>query len=432
MNIAMISEHASPAALLGGVDAGGQNVYVDEIARVLASMGHRVDVFTRREHATSPTVRPWGQRVRIVELAAGPASPIGKDEIWPYMPALRDQLLRFMHTHRVRYDLTHGNFWMSGWVAAELRRRRSIPAVQLFHAFGTTKRQHQSEQDTSPRDRIAVERRVVGSVDRIIATCPDEIQQLERHYGALPDRIAMIPLGVDAELFRPIDRSLARQRIGFGLEPDDRVLVYVGRLVERKDVRNVVRALAHTRLPDEPQPKLLIVGGDSASPDPRQTPEIGELLRVAAESGVSDRVIFAGRRERSELPFFYGASDAMVTTPWYEPFGLTPLEAMACARPVIGSQVGGLTFSIGHESSGLLVPPKDPDALAGAISLLLSDSGMAERMGRGGWKRVHRHFTWHAVAEQTAALYADVLDRPNPIRRPLIETGVEQLWRNLA
>ena len=432
MNIALISEHASPAALLGGADAGGQNVYVDEVARALAALGNQVDVFTRKECADLPEIQPWNDGVRIVNLHAGPPHPIGKDDIWTYMPSMRDQFVRFMHRHDVRYDLTHGNFWMSGWVAAELRRRRSIPAVQLFHALGVTKRRHQAELDTSPTERIVVERQVIGAVDRVIATCPDEARLLEDHYGTSPDKIAMVPLGVDSRLFRPIDRDLARRRIGLGLEPDDRVLVYVGRLVPRKDVRNVIRALAHLRLPQSETLKLLVVGGETAEPDPERTPEIGELLRVASDAGVADRVVFAGKRNRDDLPYYYAAGDLMVTTPWYEPFGLTPLEAMACARPVIGSNVGGLSFTVEHGRSGLLVPPKNPEALATALATLLGDRELASSMGQQGWTRVQRHFTWQTVAQRTAAVYADVLERVGPSRRATMNTGDEQPWRHMA
>lgn len=411
MRIALISEHASPAALLGGEDAGGQNVYVDEISRALAALGFQVDVFSRRDSEDQPEVHQWAEGVRIINITAGPARAIKKDEIWPYIPALRDQLLRFALRDGVRYDLVHGNFWMSGWVAAELRKRRRIPAVQLFHALGTTKRLHQGATDTSPDDRIEVERAIMRDIDRIIATCPDEVRQLTRDYGANPDRIAMIPLGVDATHFQPLDRDLARRRIDLGLTPDDRVIVYIGRMVPRKGIRNIVRALARLAEQfDHPwasHVKLLIVGGETESPDPLATPEIGELQRLSADLGVAERVILTGKRPRIDLPAYYAAGDVAVTTPWYEPFGLTPLEAMACARPVIGSHVGGISYTVRHGDTGCLVPPENPDVLATALAHLLGDAGVARRMGEAGRLRVERSFTWETVARRTADLYLE-------------------------
>ncbi len=408
--IALISEHASPAALLGGVDAGGQNVYVDEIARALADLGFDVDVITRRDSESAPEIQPWADGVRILNLAAGPVCPMPKDEMWSHMPAMRDQLIRFAVRHNLKYDLVHGNFWMSGWVASELRVRRHIPAVQLFHALGVTKRLHQGRDDTSPDERIDIERGVIRKVDRVIATCPDELNQLVSHYQAPRPRVTMIPLGVDAATFRPVDKLAARARIGFGLGPDDRVIAYVGRIVPRKGIRTIVHALAQLTRNGEDDIKLLIVGGETEVPDPIATPEIGELQRLAEKLGMSKHVIIAGKRAQHELADYYGAADVMVTTPWYEPFGLTPLEGMACGRPVIGSNVGGIAFTVEPGKTGLLVPPEDPAALARELQYVLGNRQLAIQMGERGRQRIEREFTWNVVARRTADLYADVLE----------------------
>jgi glycosyltransferase involved in cell wall biosynthesis len=413
MRVAFISEHASPAALLGGEDAGGQNVYVDEVARGLGRLGLRVDVFTRWDCADAASVIQWAPRVRIVNLPVGPPRLVPKDELWPLMPAFRDELIRFAIRDGVRYDVIHGNFWMSGWVATELRRALGIPAVQLFHALGLTKRRHQGSADSSPPERIGVERAIVRAVDRVIASCPSERRELIEEYGASPGRVEMVPLGVDTALFRPLDRREARRRLGLGLTDDDPVLVYVGRLLQRKDVRSVVEASALLAKGEElggRQTKLLVVGGESRLPDPIATPEIGELQRLAATLGVTDRVIFTGKRDREELSDYYNAGDVMVTTPWYEPFGLTPLEAMACGVPVVGADVGGIAFTVLHGETGLLVPPRSPAALAAALRGLLANPERRARLGAAGRRRVEAEFSWRVVAERTAALYAAVCE----------------------
>jgi D-inositol-3-phosphate glycosyltransferase len=414
--VALLSEHASPLALRGSVDAGGQNTYVDEVSRGLAHQGWSVDVFTRRDDANTPEVVSMAPAVRVVHIPAGPARFLFKDELWPLMPAFRDGITRFASREGLRYDVLHGNFWMSGWVAAELRRQWSIPAVQIFHATGLTKRRHQGPADTSPDGRVAVERAVIAGVDRIIAQCPEEQRELVEDYGADPARIAVIPSGVDTRIYRPVARDEARRRIG--LATSGPVVVYVGRMVPRKDVRNVVRALAHYAATyesgsDEPV-VLLLVGGETREPDPRATPEIGELQRLAAELGVSDRLCFAGKRQAEEIRYYYAAGDVVVTTPWYEPFGLTPLEGQACGRPVIGSAVGGITSTIADGVTGLLVPPRDPAALAAALHRLLCDPVLCERMGRAARARVEREFTWPLVAARTAALYNELLATRGP------------------
>ena len=429
LRIAFFSEHASPVALLGSEDAGGQNVYVDEVSRNLARLGHRVDVFTRRDSADAPEVVDWAPGVRVVNLTAGPAEFLLKDNLWPLMPAFRDAFLRFMLRDGARYDTVHGNFWMSGWVAAELRRRLGLPAVQIFHAMGMTKRRHQGAADTSPDGRIEVERGVIQGVDRLIAQCPAEASELIDDYGADRDKVVVIPSAVNIERYRPLPRDEARRRIG--LATDDPVVVYVGRMLPRKDVRNLVRAVGllaqYTDLPV----KLLLVGGDTVAPDPVKTPEIGVLQSLAAELGITDRVIFTGKRQPDELHAYYSAGDVAVTTPWYEPFGLTPLEAMACGRPVIGSAVGGITFTIQDGVTGYLVPPQDPRALAERLYQTLTQPDLREAMGRAARFRVEREFTWATVAERTADLYQGLV-RPKPQPRARLRQWAAQPSAGLA
>lgn len=422
VRVAFLSEHASPLALLGGVDAGGQNVYVDEVSRHLAARGFQVDVFTRRDSASLPEVAPLAEGVRVVHLKAGPVRFLPKDDLWPHMPAFHDALLCFAARDGVRYDVIHGNFWMSGWVAARLGQRLGVPAVHIFHAMGRTKQREQGSADTSPSCRIGVEEEIIQGVDRIIAQCPSERAELVKDYGADARKIALIPSAVDIEMFRPTPQLEARRHIGlYGSGP---VIAYVGRMLPRKDVRTVVRALAALRdaakSTDDPmlRARLLIVGGETSDPDPEATPEIGVLQRLAAELGVSDQVIFTGNRQRDQLRHYYGASDLVVTAPWYEPFGLTPLEAMACGRPVVGSRVGGIAYTVVDGATGYLAPPRDPVALAGRIRHLLTHPALATRMGRAARSRVEREFTWTQVAERTAALYESLL-APQKRRRSL-------------
>lgn len=408
--IAFISEHASPVALLGGADAGGQNVYVDEVSRNLARRGYAVDVFTRRDNPDAPEIIEWAKGVRVIHLLAGPPHPRPKDELWPFMSEFRDSLLRFMIRDEAQYDLIHGNFWMSGWVAAELRRRLNIPAIQIFHATGKTKKRHQKKVDTSPGDRIKTEMGIVRDVDRLIAQCPCERDELVNDYKADPHKVVIIPSAVNTKVFHPVSQAEARKKLGIG--QNEKVIVYVGRMLPRKDIRNVVRALA--LLPNETDEThapttLLVVGGETVDPNPVDTPEIGELQKLAGELGVLDRVRLVGKRQANELHYYYSAGDVAVTTPWYEPFGLTPLEAMACGRPVIGSAVGGLTFTIAEGETGFLVPPRNPAALAERLQFLLDQPDLTTRMGKAARARVQREFTWSIVAMRTAALYDAVL-----------------------
>jgi phosphoheptose isomerase len=123
---------------------------------------------------------------------------------------------------------------------------------------------------------------------------------------------------------------------------------------------------------------------------------------------VDDLVIFAGRRPRELLKLYYSAADVFVTTPWYEPFGITPLEAMACGAPVIGADVGGIKYSVAHGETGYLVPPRDPEAIGERLVQLLENPQLRRDMGLRAVERVNQLFTWRNVGEELISVYDEV------------------------
>jgi D-inositol-3-phosphate glycosyltransferase len=398
VRLAMISEHASPLASLGGEDSGGQNVYVAELARRLGEMGHQVDVFTRRDSELLPAVVPFGEGVRVVNLPAGPARSVPKDELFPFMASFRDAFYRFAKEEAAAYDLVHANFWMSGWVACEAKRDLGLPFAQTFHALGEIKRREQGENDTSPLERRAVEGRILDEVDLVLATCPAEVEELTTLYDADTSRLTVVPCGVDHRTFRPVVRDAAREMLGLSERP---TVVYVGRLVARKGVDALVEAFA--LLPGRLDARLVIVGGE-----PGGSPEAARLATLAEERSISGRVRFAGSRPQEDLRHYYGAADVVVSVPHYEPFGMTPLEAMACGKPVVGSRVGGIKMSVADGETGYLVPPRDPKAVAERVRRLLSDPALQLRLGRAARRRIEEHYTWERVATLAADAFSEV------------------------
>jgi D-inositol-3-phosphate glycosyltransferase len=401
MRIAMVSEHASPLAVLGGVDAGGQNVHVAALAAALGRLGHDVVVHTRRDDPALPRRVALAPGVEVDHVDAGPPYELPKDELLPHMGAFAEELRAQWHAERP--DVVHAHFWMSAVAALDAAEDLDVPVAHTFHALGTVKRRHQGAKDTSPPERLALERWIARSVDRIVATCTDEVFELLR-MGADRRRITVVPCGVDLERFTP--RGPVELR-----PPGLHRLVVACRLVERKGVGNAVSALA--ALPDT---ELHVAGGPPAAALDAD-PQARRLRALAAEAGVGDRLVLRGRLSREEMPALLRSADAVVCVPWYEPFGIIPLEAMACGVPVVASAVGGQIDSVVHGVTGVHVAPRDPRALAGALRALLADPARRAELGAAGARRARRRYGFDRIAAATLAVYAELTASARRARR---------------
>ncbi len=392
MRIALVSEHASPLAALGAVDAGGQNVHVAALARELGARGIDTVVHTRRDDPALPKRIEFAPGAFVEHVDAGPPEPLSKDLLLPYMDEFAAELSRSWTVEPP--DVVHSHFWMSGRTALAAARPFDIPVVHTFHALGVVKKRYQGAKDTSPPERLAEERSIVKAAAHTVATCTDEVFELLR-LGADPGRISVVPCGVDTELFRPDGP----------VEPGSIVprLVVVTRLVERKGVADVIAAL-----PALPGVELVVAGGGEADLL-RDDPEARRLAALAKELDVIDRVELRGRIDREHVAPLIRSADVVVCSPWYEPFGIVPLEAMACGRPVVASAVGGLIDTVVDGVTGLHVPPRRPDKLAQAIGRLLADPVLCERLGAAGAERARSRYKWARVADATLDVYLEVL-----------------------
>jgi len=406
--IAFISEHASPLATLGGVDNGGQNVYVAELSKALASKGYKVDVYTRKDNAAINDVVNWLPDVRVINVKAGPEHFIEKEKLLYYMDEFTSNMLSFIKQKKLNYNLIHANFFMSGLVASNIKKQTGIPYIITFHALGLVRLAHQKEMDKFPVERFDIEKMIVKDADAIIAECPQDRLDLINYYNAERSKITIVPCGFNPREFYQIDKKIARTKLG--LDHDEIILLQLGRMVPRKGVETVIRSISKINTSIK-NIRLLVVGGESDEPDEVITPEIGRLKKIAAEENVSAQVTFTGRRNRNVLRYFYAASDMFITTPWYEPFGITPLEAMACGTPVIGSNVGGIKYSVKDGETGFLIPPKDPFALAEKIENLVMNQALLNTMKRNAVKRVNKYFTWASVADSVNCLYEQLMSK---------------------
>lgn len=397
MRIALISEHASPLAPLGRVDAGGQNLHVAELSAALTRLGHDVRVYTRRDAPQLPARVRLPSGATVVHVPAGPAEQLPKDDLLPYMKPFGAWLARSWQSSW-RPDVVHAHFWMSGLAALAARRVQPVPVVQTYHALGSVKRRCQRERDTSLPVRVPLERALGRAVDRVIAQCRDELGELVR-LGVPRVRISVVPSGVDADHFSPHGPSEPR-------DPRRARILSVGRLVPRKGFDDVIRSLRLV-----PRTECVIVGGPPQAELDRE-PEAVRLRELARGCRVADRVCLVGAVPREEMPRWYRSADVVACAPWYEPFGLTPLEAMACGVPVVATAVGGLTDTVVDGLTGDLVPPRDPAALGRALRAIITDPVRRLGYATAGVDRARQVYTWERTATRLAAVYAEICGEP--------------------
>ncbi|GHJ09180.1 glycosyl transferase [Micromonospora humidisoli] len=394
MRIAMVSGHASPLAVPGGHDAVGLHLHVAEQAAALAAEGHEVRVYTRRDDTGLPDTVPTDAGYQVWHVPAGPARPVPADELLPHLGEFGRWLATHWQQDGWRPDVAHAHFWLGGLAAVHAGRRTGTPVVLTYHDLGSAYRRRPDGRERAGRGRIGYERALGRAVDRVVVQSHDELGELVR-LGVPRAKLALVPSGVDERLFSPTGPAAAR------VAGRPRLLT-VGPLHERRGVQDVVRAL-----PGVPGAEYVVVGGPPAGSLPADD-VARRLTTLAGSCGVADRVRLVGAVPRAELAAWYRSADVLVAAPWYEPFGRSPLEAMACGVPVVGTAVGGITDSVVDGLTGDLVPPRDPRALGTAVRRLLADRVRRFAYATAALDRVRVRYSLRHWAEQLGTVYAAV------------------------
>jgi len=405
----MLSYHTCPLATLGGKDTGGMNVYVRELACQLGRMGIHVDVFTRSQDEHVPHVlHDLGYGNRVVHIPAGPETPLPKKELSAYIPEFAAGVKRFAQAKGIRYDLIHSHYWMSGLAAGNLQETWGAPIVHMFHTLGAMKnRIARSEDEREGAYRMDGEKQVISRADRIIVATLAERSQLEFLYKADARKMVTIPPGVDVGHFYPVPADEAREFIG--IPPDDRVVLFVGRIEPLKGIDILIRAMSGLDLNDGGRPVYLaIIGGDPYVSPAEMTVEMTRLQRLCDDLCLGKTVVFLGKRSQDTLLYYYSAADALVMPSYYESFGMVALEAMACGTPVIASQVGGLAYLVQDGVTGYHVPSDSPDVLSEKLAALLGDPHLRETMGRQAAAHA-QSYAWDKIAVQIIEVYKSLL-----------------------
>ncbi len=360
-SIAMLSVHTSPLDTPGRTrDAGGMNVYIQELARELGQSQNTIDIFTRRTNEFSPNIVQLTPHVRVIHIQAGPSTPVHKHDLYQYLPAFAQGIDEFRSSEDTPYDILHSHYWLSGVAAMQLARRWDVPHITMFHTLGRLK-QLANPNEIEPSIRLEMERWLIQQADRIIASTDEERMQIIRHCGATPGHVQVIPCGVDLKRFMSQDRQQAREKLG--LKRHQPVLLFVGRLDPFKGPDLLLRAAAMM----EQDAQVVIVGGKTTGDK-----EIQQLRELAAQLKISKRVLFTGARPQQELPMIYSAADVTVIPSYHESFGLAAVESLACSTPVVATRAGGLTTVVRHGETGYLVP-RCPGFFAERLDTLLKN-----------------------------------------------------------
>ncbi|MCU1457322.1 MAG: glycosyltransferase [Actinomycetia bacterium] len=378
------------------------NIYVASLASALARAGVECDVLTRRQHPSEAPVVEIEPGFRVVHLDAGPPAPIAKHELIELVGPLADATERFMDDDGVDYDLLHANYWISGAVGHVLKHRLSLPLVATFHTLARVKADAGVDDDVE--DRSVVEHETVNCCDLMLASTVEEAQQLAQHYGADPERIEIVPPGVNHDVFSPVDkrgRHAARRALGISAR---HVLLFAGRLQPLKGASLAIHALAELQDPDA---LLLLVGGPSG---PDGDLEVRRLRQLVVELGLERQVRFVPPQPHDRLAVYYRAADICVVPSRTESFGLVALEAAACGTPVVAASVGGLRSIVEDGVTGYLVEGREPLDYATPLRALLQDDAFARQMGNAA-ELSSRRYAWSITAARLRRLYGDLAAR---------------------
>ncbi|MCU1572832.1 MAG: mshA [Micrococcaceae bacterium] len=401
LRIAMLSLHTSPLAQPGGGDAGGLNVYVRALSLELASAGMEVDIFTRTTGVGGQTTIDEPARgMRVHHIPAGPAGKVPKEAL----PRLVDELaagISASSTSTGPFDLVHSHYWVSGLAGLLLAADWKVPLVHTMHTMARVKNQHTMPgQPVEPGRREEGEERIVHHANLLIANTAAEAEELHRHYGADPARIDVVVPGADLRVFRPAFRARSRSHVG--IPPGNFHVVFAGRLQRLKGPHVLIQAAAALKRSRPDLPLRLSVIGSSSGADKY------DLMQLAKELDVADRVAFYPPVNASELAHWYRAADVVAMPSASESFGLVALEAQACGTPVLATDVGGLPYAVSDGRTGLLVKGRHTKDWARALEALWDDPQTRLDLGRAA--SVHAEgFSWQRTAALTLETYRRAL-----------------------
>jgi glycosyltransferase involved in cell wall biosynthesis len=395
LRILLISDHADPLAKIGAKESGGQNIYVMNVATLLARRGHQVDVYTRWDARSKREVVQVRRGLRVIRVAAGPQAYMPRDQFLNITDDFAERIKERIAREELQYDVIFTHYWFSGIIGLQLAQEYQLPLAHVYHSIGRIKYEALKKINPAELDgqlfemRCLWEKRIAQEATSIITTSPVEEQDIVRLFEVPRDKIACITIGVDTQLFRPRSQKWCRQKLK--LPQDAQIVLYVGRLELRKGISTLIRAvntLAGAEL-------YIVGGGSSKSTKAQDQSERNRLQDVVRELGVTHRVHFVGAKPQQQLAQYYSAADVCAVPSYYEPFGIVPIEAMACGTPVVASDTGGMRYTVQEGVTGHLTKAYDFAALAGKLRLTLQDG--KEHYTAAARNHVLHFFAWPKI-----------------------------------
>ncbi len=406
-NIAHFSVHGyfDPEPILGRTDTGGQVTYVLELAKYLARIDDiKVDIYTRQFEGLDQ-IAPVNDRVRVVRLPCGPDKFIRKEDIFPYWDEFVDNAMNFLQENGLRYEVLHGHYWDAGYVCMKLGGRLDQQFFYTAHSLGAWKKEQmggnpeEMEKLFKFEERIHWENILFRAAKAHTVTTEDGKDTYKRLYEFETPDMEIIPPGVDIHRFRPLEPGETERN----LETPDKYIFGLSRIDSNKGHVELIRAFAHVaaKVPDA----CLVIGGGSKEPKQHEIDVKNSFLKVVDELGLGDRVIFTGYVLDDDLATYYRKASLFVLPSKYEPFGMTTLEAMSCGTPVVVTKFGGIRKNLKNEYDALMVDPTDEEKFSEAMTRILTDGVLSQRLVENGLKTIRERFSWEAIAATTLEFY---------------------------
>lgn len=389
IRVAMLSLHSCPLGKPGTRDTGGMSVYVQQISRRLGEMGFSVDIFTTHYHPEGQPVMALGDKVRLIHLPLEWPQEAGKLGLFPCIQDVSCAINDFKKNNGFRYDLVHSHYWLSNLAGKYLSQWWNVPHMVMLHTSARAKNRALGAE-IEPELREEGERDVLASSTLIVAATEKEKRDLIELYSASPDKIVVIPCGVDMEMFHPLPKKEARSILGMD---SAQILLYVGRIEAEKGIELLIEAAS--LINNGRKIEVRIVGGGKEERD-----KIDNLRQQSQKLGIGHLTHFQEAVPQSELPLYYSAADLCVLPSRYETFGLVALEALACGTPVIASKVGVMAEVI-KTQAGILLEEPSSARLASILAGVLDDRALLKDMSvhareavlNLGWDLVVRKIT---------------------------------------